>query len=99
MRVTVQKVLDAIDETATRLPRLTVITADCHGVSWLVDPITDTIYISPRLPTARWGPCCLDALDTLCDYHDIARPGQARLRLIPSPRGISHEKAMTGTND
>jgi hypothetical protein len=98
VRVTVQRVLDAIDETAGRIPRLTVITADCHGASWLADPTTDTIYISPRQPAARWATCCLDALDALCDHHDVARPGRIMLRLIPSPRSYP-ANAMTGTSD
>lgn len=99
MRVTVQKVLDTIDEVAGWLPHLTIVTAECRGHAWLVDTTTDTIYVSPRQSPGRWAIAALAALDVLCEHHDVARPGEApSLRLIPSPRTVQ-ASAMTGTSD
>lgn len=97
MRVTVQGVLDAVDEVASWLPTLKIVNADCAPHSWLVDPDTDTIYVHRHQPVSRWADALLDALDALCDHYCHTRPGQL-LRLIPTQATGRDLAARTGTS-
>lgn len=83
--LTAKHVRDAIKETASRLPDLTVTIGNCHGRDWIVDPETHNVYISEMLPLHRCGQSVLDALTALCDHHGLRRPGQL-LHLVPAPR-------------
>lgn len=99
MPPSVDDVMAAIDSAARHVPDLRIVVSpDCSGNAWLVDPTTSTIYVEGTAHPHDWCSALLEALDALARHHAFAPP--QGLRLVTQQRHTCDDReslSQTGT--
>lgn len=82
LQSTVNDMMDLVHMAARTLPHLrVVITPDCDGEPWLVDPRTDTVYLDGDTTPTACNTALVDAVSALCQHRGIPYPWR-RLRVV-----------------